>query len=147
MFGFAPFGAAPFGGIPTAAVTPIVLVCEAGSLTLSGQPAGFRIGMPAEAGAYALTGQPAFFALAMPAAVGAYALTGQPAPLRLTMPVEAGSYVLTGYDANLFQNIVAGFIGSGEAAAEFVGTTRFALLLEDPDALMSYAAEIRLRSL
>ncbi len=47
----------------------------------------------------------------------------------------------------VIHTVLATFAGSGNADAEFIGTTRFTEMIEDPDLLLTYAAEIHLRSL
>ncbi len=95
------WGEAPWGAEPAVeAGGNVTMPAAAGSYSITGGAANFKISIPVDPGSYTITGSDVTPKISMPAASGSYSITGGAATLEAIrhIIIEAGSYAITGSD-------------------------------------------------
>jgi len=90
-------------------IAPITLPASAGSYTLTGVAAAFKISEPVAAGSFTLTGTTIGEVVGEPAAPGAFLLIGLFAQVQIVFSASAGAIALSGFEAGLSRDFEAWF--------------------------------------
>lgn len=117
------FSGAPFSTVAFSALSTVALAASAGSFSLSGSASNLKIDRSGQAGSYTLAGQDATFRVqhTLPSEAGAFSLSGNTPRfiVRRRIISDAGSYALTGKAAGFSRSRPAStgtFTLTGQAA-------------------------------